>query len=116
MGTASGNSPGNKALIERLALNLPPPPDNPDHAVRLFTLDGQQLVVKYERQESGRHWREWVSSLACLVLFGVRVAPGKLRPGNLQFEAERMQQLAQQGFDVPAAAQARLSGYALYRH
>lgn len=58
-------------------------------------------VVKFARKEKGRLWREWSSAAACLVFFGIRVRPRKLRTGDIHFEADRLRTLKKLGLNVP---------------
>lgn len=63
--------------------------------------DNRSFVVKFERRETGRAWREYVSALACLVFFQAKVNPKALRAGHISHEAQRLVELKQQGIAVP---------------
>lgn len=63
--------------------------------------DNQAFVVKFERREVGRAWREYASAAACLLLFQTKVNPRKLRAGHISHEAKRLITLKQAGIAVP---------------
>lgn len=63
--------------------------------------DNRSFVVKFERRENGRIWREYISALSCLVLFQTKVNPKALRAGHISHEAQRLVELKQAGIAVP---------------
>lgn len=83
------------AIVEPLLL------DNPEDP-RIIELEGVRYVVKFYREIKIRRWKEWVSALAALVLFGVRVTPKKLRTLDIYGEVERLKSLKAAGVKVPA--------------
>lgn len=58
-------------------------------------------VVKFNRRESGRWWRESLSAAVCGVLFGVWVKPSALRAGDTAYEAQRLTHLRHHHIAVP---------------
>lgn len=58
-------------------------------------------IVKFERREKGRIWREWASAFFCAVLFQIKVQPSLLRAGSIQHEAKRLRNLRAKHFRVP---------------
>lgn len=76
---------------------LEAPPIDP----RRIELDGQIYIAKFSRRESGRLWRESMSTLACWVLFGVAVRPNAFRTGDIAYEAQRLRDLQALQLPVP---------------
>lgn len=58
-------------------------------------------VVKFNRRESGRWWRESLSAALCGILFGLWINPKALRAGDTAYEAQRLAHLQAQGIAVP---------------
>lgn len=67
----------------------------------IVTINNTPYVIKKQRRESGRVWREYSSSLACLLLFKQPVKPRKLRAGGIHHEAQRIRELHKLGLNVP---------------
>lgn len=68
---------------------LQQPPAEPIH----IQSGGRSYIVKFTRRESGRLWRESMSTLACWLLFGVAVKPNAFRTGDINYEAKRLRNL-----------------------
>ena len=68
----------------------------------ILSVEDQSYVVKFERREPSRTWLEWLGSLACRIVFKVKVRPKDLRAGGIDHEAQRLIQLAELQLAVPA--------------
>jgi len=97
----SQNQANSGSPFVQLPQHIPPRPSDPHSAIEVVVFNNTRYVVKYKRTEAGRRWREWLSALACLVLFGVFAWPHKLRSGQLHDEAKRLRALKAQGVCVP---------------
>lgn len=73
------------------------PPDTPI----TIQIEGQLFVVKFNRREPGRLWRESMSALACWIAFGIAVKPHAFRAGTIDYEAQRLQKLQTHHIAVP---------------
>ena len=74
---------------------------HPPSAPMTIRTGGHLYVVKFNRRESGRWWRESLSAAVCGMLFGVWVSPSALRAGDTVYEAQRLAHLQAQGIAVP---------------
>lgn len=84
-------------IEEQIQPLLPQPPIEP---LRI-KLDEQIYIVKFTRRESGRLWRESMSTLACWLLFRVAVRPNAFRTGDIRYEAQRLRDLHALQLPVP---------------
>ena len=84
-------------LEQRIQPFLQQPPDTPI----TIQLEEQYFVVKFNRREPGRLWRESMSALACRVAFGLAVSPRAFRAGSIDYEAQRLKNLQAHHIAVP---------------
>lgn len=68
---------------------------------QIFEIDATKYVIKPQRRESGRTWREYASAISAFLLFGQLISPKKLRTDGIAHEARRLKELKAAGVRVP---------------
>lgn len=67
----------------------------------LIDYENTPYIVKFERREKGRIWREWSSAIVCWLLFQTKICPSLLHAGSIQHEASRLRELRAHHLNVP---------------